>query len=118
MAKRKNYLIITLVSFGVGFFLYGILAACNREYLEIPLNGFVTFLIYGFLGGLLIGGLISGIILFANIIKGQKRFIKILSRVLFPITFMVICQGGILTFIPYGIYNFVALKKRRHRELV
>ena len=111
MVKRKNYLIITLVSFGVGFFLYGILAACVRKYTEIPYNGFVTFLIYGFGGGLLIGGVISGIILFANIIKGQKLFIKILACVLFPITMIVICQGGILTFIPYGIYNFVALKK-------
>lgn len=81
MINRKEYLILSSVSFGDGFFLYGILAAYSRESLKLPFNGFVAFLIYGILGGLLIGGIISGIILFANKIKGQKLFIKILACV-------------------------------------
>ncbi len=111
MLDRKEYLILTSVSFWFWFFTYGTLGAYNREYLKLPFNGYVAFLIYGFGGGLLIGGLISGIILFANIIKRQKLFIKILACVLFPLTLVLIFQGGIWSFIPYGIYNLVALKK-------
>lgn len=111
MVKRKEYLILTLSSFGVGFLIFGILAACSKKYLEIPFNDFLAFLIYGLLGGLLIGGLISGIMLFTNIIKRQKLFIKILACVLFPITLMAISYGGILSFIPYGLYNFVVLNR-------
>ncbi|MDE6686147.1 MAG: hypothetical protein K2K17_02390 [Lachnospiraceae bacterium] len=116
MIKRMEYLILTSVSFCFYFFVYGTLGACNREYLELPFNGYVAFLIYGFGGGLLIGGIISGMILFANIIKRQKLFIKILACVLFPITLMLIFSGGIFSFIPYGIYNFIVMNRNQPPE--
>ena len=31
----------------------------------------------------------------------------------FPVTFAVVCHIGILLFLPYGIYNFVAMKKNK-----
>lgn len=107
--KRKEYLILTVIVFIVGFFLYGMLTFYNRELLEIPFNGFVTFIIYGLGGGVLMGGLLSGILLFANIVREKKLYIKIILGVFFPITFVLICFGGIITFIPYGIYNCVKL---------
>lgn len=116
MLDRKEYLILTSVTFGVDFFLFGILAACSSEYIKFPFNGFVTFLIYGFMGGLLFSGVTSGFILFTNIIKRQKLFIKILACVLFPLTLALIFQGGILTLIPYGIYNLVVMNRNQPPE--
>ena len=79
--------------------------------LGITLHIFGALLIYGLGGGGLIGGLISGIFLFSNFVKRQKLFIKIIICIFFPITFMFICLIGILSFIPYEIYNLIAMKK-------
>lgn len=108
--KRKEYLILTIVSFGMGFVIFGGLIVANKELLGITLHIFVALLIYGLGGGLLIGGLISGIFLFSNFIKNQKLFFKVVMCVLFPITFMIICLVGILSFIPYEIYNLFVIK--------
>ncbi|MDE6949628.1 MAG: hypothetical protein K2P64_01715, partial [Lachnospiraceae bacterium] len=79
--------------------------------LHIPYNTFMVFLLYGIEGGLLLGGLASGIIIFLDIIKRQKLYIKIILSVFFPITFVFVCFLGILSLIPYEIYNFVVIKK-------
>lgn len=115
LKKRKEYLILTIVSFGMGFAIFGGMIAANKELLGITLHIFVALLIYGLEGGLLIGGLFSGIFLFSNFVKHQKLFFKIIMCVLFPITFMIICLVGILSFIPYEIYNFLVLKKYKVR---
>jgi len=111
LKKKKEYLILTMVSFGIGFIIFGTIAACNKELLEIPWNPFFIVLLYGFGGGILVGGLISGIILFSNFIKNKKLFFKIILCILFPITFILICYIGILSFLPYEIYNFVVIRK-------
>lgn len=111
LKKRKEFLILTIVSLGIGFLMFGSIAACNKELLKIPLNTFLIVLLYGFGGGILVGGLISGIILFSNFIKGKKIIFKIIICILFPITFMLICYIGILSFLPYEIYNFVIIRK-------
>lgn len=110
LKKRKEYLILTIVSFGMGFVIFGGLIVANKELLGITLHIFVALLIYGLGGGLLIGGLISGIFLFSNFIKNQKLFFKVVMCVLFPITFMIVCLVGILSFIPYEIYNLFVIK--------
>lgn len=109
--KRKEYFLLTLTSFLSGFLIFGILAVCGREYLKVPFNSLLTFLIYGLLGGLLFGGMISGILLFGRIIKRQKLFVKVIACVFFPLTLELICQGGILFFVPYGIYNYISMRK-------
>lgn len=111
LKKKKEYLILTMVSFGIGFIIFGTIAACNRELLGIQWNPFLTVLLYGFGGGILVGGLISGIILFSNFIKDKNLFLKIILCILFPITFILICYIGILSFLPYEIYNFVVIRK-------
>lgn len=113
MNQRKQYLLYSSVAFGVGFVIYGLLALAGRDALDYPFNPFVGFLLYGFLGGLLIGGLLSGILLFARIIKMEEQVIKVLAIILFPITFCVIALGGIISFIPYWIFNLYKISPNK-----
>lgn len=111
--KRKEYFIFTSIFWWMGFILFGVMMLVNKEVLNIPLNSFTTFLSYGLGGGLLLGGLTSGIILFARFFKRQKLFVKIMLCIFFPFTFAVTCHIGILSFLPYGIYNFIVMKKNK-----
>lgn len=111
LKKRKEYLILTNIFWGLGFLIFGGIAASSKQLLHIPYNIFMVFLLYGIEGGLLLGGLASGIMLFFNIIKRQKLHIKIILSVFFPITFVFVCFFGILSLIPYEIYNFIVVKK-------
>lgn len=110
--KRKEYLIFTITFCCVGFVAYGGLAAANRETLDIPWNVILILLIYGLGGCLLLGGTVSGIILFSNFFKHRTLPVKIICCVFFPITLVLICSIGILTFIPYEIYNFIKMKRK------
>lgn len=116
LKKRKEYFIFTSIFWGIGFILYGGMAAAGKELLDIPLNTFLVFLLYGLGGSLLLGGLASGILLFSNFFKRQKLSVKIILCVFFPVTFLIICQIGILSLIPYGIYNFVIMKKDKETK--
>lgn len=114
--KRKEYFVLTILCFGIGFILFGMMAVSNKELLGITFNACLTLLIYGFGGGMLVGGLLSGIILFSNFIKSKKIFFKIIICIFFPITLTLICYIGILSFLPYEIYNFIVMKKMSKRE--
>lgn len=102
--KRKEHLIIIGVMYVVGAILYGVLSYSSREVLGIK-----TWycLIYAFLGGMLIAGLITGILLFIGWIKNRSIWIKVLLGIFFPFTIMGICYAGIVGVIPYVIYNIV-----------
>lgn len=111
LKKRKEYLTFTIILVSVGFVVFGGMAAVCRESLGIPWNVFLIILVYGLGGGWLLGGLVSGVILFSNYFKRKKLFVKILLCIFFPITFLLICQMGILSLIPYEIYNFILIKR-------
>ena len=117
MNKRKNYLLYTSIAFSIGSIIYGILGFIAHDFLDYPFNPTIGFLLYGFMGGLLIGGLLSGILLFTRIIKTQRQTLKILSIALFPITFFVIALGGIITFVPYWVYNLFQLRKEKVKKI-
>lgn len=116
LEKRKEYFMLTSIIFIIGFLLFGFTATCNSEVLEIPFNKFLVFLIYGLAGGVLVGGIMSGILISAQIIRRQKLIIKIILSIFFPITLILICYIGIFAVIPYGIYNFILLRKRNTTE--
>ena len=118
LEKRRGYLIFTVISFLGGFVLYGGIAATSKELLDIPWNVILIILVYGLGGGLLLGGLVSGIILFSRFFKRQKLFVKIILCIFFPITIMFICLVGILSLIPYEIYNFMCIKKNKVKEKI
>ena len=111
--KRKEYFIFTSIFWWMGFILFGVMMMVNIEVLDIPLSTFTVFLLYGLEGGLLLGGLVSGMILFVRFFKRQKLVVRVMLCLFFPVTFAVVCHIGILLFLPYGIYNFVAMKKNK-----
>lgn len=113
LEKRKEYLIFTIIFWLIGFVIFGGIASANKELLDIPWNTILIMLVYGLGGGLLLGGLVSGIILFSSFFKRQKLLFKIILCIFFPITFMLICLVGIFSFIPYEIFNFICIKKNR-----
>lgn len=43
LKKRKEYFIFTSIFWGIGFILYGGMAAAGKELLDIPLNTFLVF---------------------------------------------------------------------------
>lgn len=116
IAKRKEYFIFTSIFWWIGVVLYGGLAVAGKDILEIPLNFFWVILISGIGGGLLLGGLVSGIILFSRFFKRRTMSVKILLCVLFPFTIICIAYVGIFLFFPYGIYNFVVWRKETNNE--
>lgn len=109
--KRKEYFIFTNIFWWIGFIIYGVLAIAGKDLLEIPLNMIELVLISGIAGGLLLGGLVSGIILFSRFFKNRTLFVKIILCIFFPLTIMCIFYVGIFSFFPYGIYNFIVWKR-------
>lgn len=72
--KREKYLICTLIFCFIGFVLCGRMAVNAREFLGIQKSVVSVFLSYGYKGEMLFGGLSSGIILCADLIKNQNLF--------------------------------------------
>lgn len=114
--KRKEYFIFTNIFWWIGFIIYGGLAIAGKDLLNIPLNIIGLVLISSITGGLLLGGIVSGIILFSRFFKNQALFVKIILCIFFPFTIMCIFYVGIFSFFPYGIYNFISWKKEKRQR--
>lgn len=112
MENRKQYLFFTAVAFVAGFLFFGVLVFVNHSQLDVVMSRGVSLLLCGFLGGWLIAGLLSGVLIFARLIKTQQVFVKVMSIVFFPITLAVIVQGGFFSFFPYWIYSMFKLTKK------
>ena len=109
--NRKHYALLTSVMFGIGGAGYGLMAVIGRELLEIPYGPAACFAIYGAMGGVMTAGMLSGILLFVRFIKNRKTYVKVICVVFFPLTIIGIVYVGVLTYIPYTIYNTVLLRK-------
>ncbi len=118
--KRITYLIVTLCAFASGFLTYGGLEFLMPSNETAHLNKGLFALVYGLLGGILISSLISTVMLSANFFSKRKLAFKIVSAVLWPITFICIFYAGVFTYIPYQIYNIVKIvnssKKKATQE--
>ena len=97
--ERRFYIKVVSVFILLGMILYGGLAIFAR---------FPYAFLYVLLGGIFLGGIASGIILFSRYMKQQKsKTLKILSYVFFPITFSIIINIGVVLLVPYYISNFI-----------
>lgn len=111
MSKRNRieYLLVTACVFLSGSILYGFLASMH------PLiNGdkVLSFLAFGCLGGCGFSMVVATIILSARFFPKRSLSFKIISAVLWPITFACCVYVGVVMYIPYGIYNIVMLLKK------
>lgn len=110
---RIEYLIIWICIFVTSAFLYGILV-----YLA-EMNGdsqFASSIVVGGLGGILISGLFSSIILAIKFFKRRKMVFKIVSAILWPITMICVIYVGVFANIPYQIYNIVKIIKEKSED--
>lgn len=101
-----------LVTFISGFFIFGIMAykeIINGQF-PIPLTTGKAFLLFGFLGGWLVFGLFTSIVLHITWLKGRKGVVQILSILLFPIAIMIALFAGIGGCFPCLIYNIATGK--------
>ena len=96
--------------------MFGFLSVTIEEFPFHVSHPFLKFLILGGIGSYVFAGITSGVFLFAAFIKRSSKTVKVLSCVLFFITYPSIVFCGIFTLIPYGIYNIIKLVKIMKRE--
>lgn len=104
--NRIEYLICTLCVVVTGFIIYGFVGSAQPLINESKLQ---SFLFFGCLGGFGFSVVVSTIILAASFFKKRGLIFKIIASVLWPITFAACVYVGILTYIPYQIFNVVKL---------
>ena len=104
--NRIEYLFCTLSVVVTGFFVYGLVGSIEPLINE---SKFQSFLLFGCLGGFGFSALVSTIILAVGFFKKRGFVFKIVASVLWPITFAVCVYVGILSYIPYQIFNIIKL---------
>ena len=108
MTKRNRieYLVCTLSVVVTGFIIYGLIASQQPLINESKLQ---SFLLFGCLGGFGFSAIVSTIILSVGFFRKRRLVFKIIASVLWPLTFGICVYVGILSYIPYQIYNIVKI---------
>lgn len=115
MTKRNRieYLVCTLSVVVTGFIIYGLIASQQPLINESKVQ---SFLLFGCLGGFGFSAVVSTIILSVGFFRKRGLVFKIIASVLWPLTFGICVYVGILSYIPYQIYNIVKIIKLTHAE--
>ena len=115
--NRIEYLVCTLSVLVTGFVLYGFVGSIEPLINESKLQ---SFFLFGCLGGFGFSAVVSGIILSVGFFRKRGLVFKIVASVLWPITFAACVYAGILSYIPYQIFNIAKLismtKKEKNTE--
>ncbi len=111
--NRIEYLVCTLLVVITGFVIYGLVASQQPLINESKLQ---SFLLFGCLGGFGFSAIVSTIILSVGFFRKRGLVFKIIASVLWPITFGICVYVGILSYIPYQIYNLVKIIKLTRAE--
>jgi hypothetical protein len=97
--QRTNYAWAVGIAFAVG----GVLGAfCATAFRDIGLS---LLCLFGY------SGILSGFILLVRQLRFCPVAVKVVVWVLFPLTLMVVIMGGMVTVLPYYIYNLVRIRK-------
>ena len=115
--NRIEYLVCTLSVLVTGFVLYGFVGSIEPLINESKLQ---SFFLFGCLGGFGFSAVVSAIILSVDFFRKRGLVFKIVASVLWPITFAACVYVGILSYIPYQIFNIAKLismtKKEKNTE--
>lgn len=106
MKNRIEYLVCTLSVLVTGFVIYGLVGSIEPLINESKLQ---SFLLFGCLGGFGFSAVVSTIILSVGFFKKRGLVFKIVASVLWPITFAACVYAGLLSYVPYQIFNIVKL---------
>ena len=104
--SRIEYLVCTISIAITGFIIYGLVGSI------VPFingNKLYSFLFFGCLGSFGFSAFVSTIILSVGFFKKRGLIFKIVASVLWPITFAACVYVGMLSYIPYQIFNIVKL---------
>lgn len=104
--NRIEYSVCTLSIVVTGFLIYGLLGCIEPLINESKLQ---SFLFSGCLGGFGFSAVVSTIILSVGFFKKRGLKFKVVASVLWPITFATCVYVGILSYIPYQIFNIVKI---------
>ena len=110
---RIEYLVCTLSVMVTSFVIYGVVGIIEPLINESRLQ---SFLLFGCLGGFGFSVIVSTIILSVRFFKNRGLKFKIAASVLWPITFAACVYAGILSYIPYQIFNIIKLKSMLKEE--
>lgn len=115
MTKRNRieYLVCTLSVVVTGFIIYGLIASQQPLINDSKVQ---SFLLFGCLGGFGFSAIVSTIILSVGFFRKRGLVFKIIASVLWPLTFGICVYVGILSYIPYQIYNIVKIIKLTRAE--
>ena len=115
--NRIEYLVCTLSVLVTGFVLYGFVGSIEPLINESKLQ---SFFLFGCLGGFGFSAVVSAIILSVDFFRKRGLVFKIVASVLWPITFAACVYVGVLSYIPYQIFNIAKLismtKKEKNTE--
>ena len=115
--NRIEYLVCTLSVLVTGFVLYGFVGSIEPLINESKLQ---SFFLFGCLGGFGFSAVVSAIILSVAFFRKRGLVFKIVASVLWPVTFAAYVYVGILSYIPYQIFNIAKLismtKKEKNTE--
>ena len=115
--NRIEYLVCTLSVLVTGFVLYGFVGSIEPLINESKLQ---SFFLFGCLGGFGFSAVVSAIILSVGFFRKRGLVFKIVASVLWPVTFAAYVYVGILSYIPYQIFNIAKLisitKKGKNTE--
>ena len=111
--NRIEYLVCTLLVVITGFIIYGLVAIQQPLINESRLQ---SFLLFGCLGGFGFSAIVSTIILSVGFFRKRGFGFKIIASILWPITFGICLYVGVLSYIPYQIYNIVKIIKLTRAE--
>ena len=104
--NRIEYLVCTLSVMVTSFIIYGLVGSIEPLINESRLQ---SFLLFGCLGGFAFSAILSTVILAVRFFKKRGLKFKIVASLLWPITFAVSVYAGMLSYIPYQIFNIVKL---------
>ena len=106
--QRINYSLAAGIAFAVGAFMglqFGIFSPD-----PMPLIWLIL------LCALMSGGIVSGFILLIRSLKLCSIAVKILVWVFFPITILAVSSVGMVTLIPYYIYNLICISQKKYAD--
>jgi len=118
--NRKRYNRIILVSYIIGFILYGLLVSIALYIFEVGLFQMfpiwlvlpISFVVLGFGGGWFIAGLVGGVLLGYRFIRKQDKNFIILACVFAPMTLTICMWIGLILAVPLAIRNIIVIKNQ------
>ncbi|WP_461809966.1 hypothetical protein [Faecalimonas sp.] len=116
--QRMMYLLWMVLGYSVGFIIYGTIGLkVYQDLSEMDILFLGNRAIFGLqvalLGGFLIAGILNGVYLFLSVISKMSLAIKIVMIVFTIPLFLLI---GLISLIPYCIYQIVMIVKEREKK--